>query len=888
MAANLRSERTRRRARCWVFRGTLAVASLVVVAAGCSRSFYRGRADAEVKELIDCNLANPGVGPLADFTIDIDPRSRMYSPYSSDWPPMPPDDATSHILMECVDGKRGARIWRRYGATPYTANPCWQQYLPLDERGQLVLDRNAAVSMALLQSPDYEQQFETLYLSALDVTFERFRFDTQFFSGSAVNYTTRGRNHPGVGRSRLEVAPFQPLNRLRAKRMFATGGELVVGLANSFVWEFAGPDDHRVSSVLDFALVQPLLRGAGRARVLERLTISERAMVANVRQMERFRRGFYVEVVTGRDAGAGPSRRGGVFGGSGLEGFTGVGAGGFGSIGGGSGGITGGAGAAGAGGFLGIIQDFQEISNLASNVAGLRASVDQLQAAHEAGRIDRFQVDLARQALYNAESRLLTNRAAYQSRLDGFKIDLGLPPNIDLRVDDPVLDQFQLLDPALNKIQRGVSALLADLRSLDEADEVNGVAVGTEQLAGEIGRGLEFGRRAQVHMQVVLIDFERLTTSLPTRRRTLRRLAQRSEASTGDIDASALDVAALDWRVKALKQDLDHIQTRTGATWAELSQLDPRSPVTPLEERVRVREQLIQLARDLSDQLFELSLLQARARLDAIVIEPVDLSSERALTIAESYRRDWMNARAGLVDRWRLVQFNANDLRGGLSLAIDGDIRNRGKNPVRFDKDAARLHAAVEFDTPLTRLAERNIYRQALIEYRQARRQYYTFVDRVNQSLRNTLRTMQLNELNFELRRQAVFVGISQVDLGRLKLLRPPKPEETTALGDSTARDLVTALSDLLNVQNDFLSVWVNYQVQRMSLDFDLGTMQLDDQCMWVDPGSALGQVDPAAGPGVALPCEVTPEFIPLPGPEEVVPVEAEPLPLPLTSPSPT
>ncbi len=34
----------------------------------------------------------------------------------------------------------------------------------------------------------------------------------------------------------------------------------------------------------------------------------------------------------------------------------------------------------------------QEINNLASNVAGLRASVDQLQAAHEAGRIDRFQV----------------------------------------------------------------------------------------------------------------------------------------------------------------------------------------------------------------------------------------------------------------------------------------------------------------------------------------------------------------------------------------------------------------------------------------------------------------------------------------------------------------
>jgi hypothetical protein len=49
-----------------------------------------------------------------------------------------------------------------------------------------------------------------------------------------------------------------------------------------------------------------------------------------------------------------------------------------------------------------------------------------------------------------------------------------------------------------------------------------------------------------------------------------------------------------------------------------------------------------------------------------------------------------------------------------------------------------------------------------------------------------------------------------------------------TQFGDTTARDLVQSLSDLLNVQNDFLSVWVNYEVQRQALDFDLGIMELD------------------------------------------------------------
>jgi hypothetical protein len=39
---------------------------------------------------------------------------------------------------------------------------------------------------------------------------------------------------------------------------------------------------------------------------------------------------------------------------------------------------------------------------------------------------------------------------------------------------------------------------------------------------------------------------------------------------------------------------------------------------------------------------------------------------------------------------------------------------------------------------------------------------------------------------------------------------------------------LVTAIIDLLNVQNDFLSVWVDHEVQQLNLDFDLGVMELD------------------------------------------------------------
>jgi hypothetical protein len=57
---------------------------------------------------------------------------------------------------------------------------------------------------------------------------------------------------------------------------------------------------------------------------------------------------------------------------------------------------------------------------------------------------------------------------------------------------------------------------------------------------------------------------------------------------------------------------------------------------------------------------------------------------------------------------------------------------------------------------------------------------------------------------------------------------QPAQPGGASQFGDTVARDLVNALIDLLNVQNDFLSVWVDQEVQRLQLDFDLGVMELD------------------------------------------------------------
>ena len=466
----------------------LAIVGAVVLG-GCHPSHYRRQADRDADQLIKDKENDPRWALDRD-EIKVDPRSRMFDPFDPDRPPLPPDDPESHKLMHRVDGKKGYQHWHDWGDTEDVQNPDWRAYLPLDETGVLVLDDRLSVKLALLHSPDYQRLLEQLYLSALDVSFERFRFDTQFFGGYAVDYAVEGPNNDAntSGQYRQVLAGTTSKGQLvspdgitasnpvwQGKRAFTSGSQLVVDFANSLMWQFSGSgSEFATTTLLDFSLVQPLLRYAGRNRILERLTLAERTLLANVRQMERYRQGFYLQIMTGRDPGSGPSRRGGVSG-QGLEGFSGIGASGFGGLAGGGtvgGGVisSGGTGAGQAGGFLGLLQAQQEILNQEDNLNDLRWSYLQLLfTLQELLRTkpyqnsdvvrQRLQVAQSKQAILNAESRLVNANANYQILLDRFKILLGLPPQICVKIDKGMLERVNLIDPAIRPIRKQLSEL---------------------------------------------------------------------------------------------------------------------------------------------------------------------------------------------------------------------------------------------------------------------------------------------------------------------------------------------------------------------------------------------------------------------------------------------
>ena len=63
---------------------------------------------------------------------------------------------------------------------------------------------------------------------------------------------------------------------------------------------------------------------------------------------------------------------------------------------------------------------------------------------------------------------LLGQEATLQTSLDAFKVQLGLPPELEVRLDDTVLQQFQLNDPRLDTMRTENDARHLRLLQADE------------------------------------------------------------------------------------------------------------------------------------------------------------------------------------------------------------------------------------------------------------------------------------------------------------------------------------------------------------------------------------------------------------------------------------
>jgi hypothetical protein len=798
----------------WVM--SVLLVSVVIAVSGCSRTGHRLQADREAYNVI----AERNVDPrwhADDYSIEIDPRSRYFDPCDPDRPPMPPDDPASNQYMHLVDGMKGWKHWDDNGVRAELENPTWREalaeYVELGADGSVKLNIDSALQLAYVHSPSHQNQLETLYLSALDVTRERFRLDTQFFGGYDAKY-----HHNGYLKSDQLTLGADPT--LQARRKFANAGELLVGFANSFVVEFGSTGANFASSLANFSFIQPLLRGAGRDIALEQLTFVERALLANLRAYHQYRQGFYTQVAIGELGVAGLQRGGG---GTSITGFAGQGS---------------------VSGYIGLLQQLQRIRNTEDNLSLQERTLARLAAFQDIGVIDLVQVDQFRQSIENERANLLQIRNSFELTLDYYKTGtLGLPPDLPIKLDDSLIRQFQLVAREATEVEDAIVALQDHLGELSEDVGIESL----DQILKDASTLVESLRR---QMDDVSPDLVRMEEAVPAREQTMTN----EQKKTFQRDRERLHEGLAD-----LEQQFEQVQAEQKTIRDGLSE---NTKNATFGKTVVWLTNLLRLVQDSM-------LVQARARLETVSVETIELDSQDAFGTALANRMDFMNGRAALVDSWRSIQINADALQSVLNVTANGDIRTARNNPVSFRDYTGNLRLGLEFDAPFTRLLERNNYRQSLIDYQRSRRNFIQSHDSLHLGLRGLLRQIEQLRMDLEIQRRAVTIAIRRVDMTRAAFyapVRPPQPGQRPAqFGPTAATNLLTALSALRNTQNNFMGVWLNYYAARMRLARELGTMKLNEDGRWMDHAVSNSSMDnPSNSDAPSLPPALPSEWIEL------------------------
>ncbi len=845
----------------------------------CSRTFWREQADIDSYDAIAEKITDSRWAvPRMDITPD--PRSRFYSPFDPDAQPFPPDDPSAHALMHCADGWKGYDGWHKFGDRISVENPQWLASYGLTPDmidpttgayvGQLPSLQNLKlrdlIELSLIHSREYQTQLEDVYLAALAVTFERFQF--------GVRYLGLGGGEPGANLD-YAVNPDGPADSLALGTTFGmsqllpAGGQFIVELMNNTLWLF-GPDQVSSASLLSFSLVQPLLAGAGRKVFLEGLTQTERNLLYELRDLARFRKEFFTDVVGGSN------------------------------------------------GYLSLLQQLQQVRNQQDNIRRLKRQIAELQAASTElpgvyrvsldewpedikippelelsmtydpeenelvwrgpmsqseeqqikalaqdprlklalnELIERIRVVPATLDELNLQSNLAqsinTLRAQQQSlqdSLDRFKLTLGLPTDIPLEINDDWLKMFAFIDPELQSVESNIESFVSvwgklDPLAPDPASLQNAVEVYSQLVQ----------QTEQVALALVQQDMQAIDKKLESRLNQLTRQEDR--------DRVARDIAADKRRFENASTALQEMKRKTEELLKKVRSLDGKDPelqtairqvqsrevaVEELPDNLRQQiETLQQYSSDvktLQELLLRIvrgmSVIQIGLRVELVDISPYERSMEQSVALAIENRLDLMNQRAIVADARRQVEITANRLNSTLDLVVEGDIRNRGReNPVDFRADLSQFRLGLRFTAPIDQIDERNDYRAALIAYDRARRDYIAAEDLVKQQVRQSWRSLAVLRRNLETSRQAIRIAALQLDSAVEEANAPQDPNQinTTGLG-TRGRALLDALRNVLQAQDGLIRNWVNYEQSRLNIHRDMGIMEVGADGLWNDP----------------------------------------------------
>ncbi len=675
--------------------------------------------------------------------------------------------------------------YSKIGDKYYTENPIWAEFLPRKEDGQIELTQPLAMDLALMNSREYQTQYESVYLTALDLSSNRFEFDAQWFGGIGADFSATGED---LGDTRfLDVTA----SRLGFTKNLPGGGQFATGILNNLFWDFGSSGIQGGSAALVTTFTQPLLRGAFRYVRLENLTQAERNLLYSVRDFARFRRLFYVNIATG---------------------------------------------------YLNLLNRLQGIRNSRSNVENLRQNLVEYNFYVQLEIKSQIERDQVFQQYQNGRSTLLGSEQDFAQALDNYRFQLGLPSWVPLEVDESLLTQFELVSPEIISLQDRAQELFISLMEYlppteapqsvlqSRFDDYRVIRDRVESFVPEVEAELStwLRRLKEVDLAALAPD-DRLDMEQQVS------YAEDVEQMLVELQSVMDNRAAFD----ANLQQLIHAASAEGLD-ATADQLRVDVEALPMTPNLQAWEALQQaIGEQLRGELADLYLAQTLVRLFLIEIEPHDVQQESAITYALNNRLDLMNSKATVMDAFRRVEVAADALEsdltvtGGVTLGSDPSINNA----YRFDSSANRYTVGVEFDGPLNRLNERNVYRATQIAYQRASRSYIADKDLVANEVRSILRQLELSRLNFQIARQTLVATTRQVDQTQIDLRR------SSAADSNLTLLLLGALDGQLSARNNLISNWVQYRIQKMNLFAALDMLYLDETGQWINEESGWKEI---------------------------------------------
>lgn len=811
---------------------------------GCSRTFWRTQADTDTYEAITEHLTDRRWGvPRIDITPD--PRSRFYDPYDPDCAPLPPDDPAAHTYMHWVNGWEGYKCWHQFGDLMSVENPQWLANFGmssgmLDETtGEYVtpvpilenVTLAQAIELSQIHNREYQLELEDLFLNALDVTFERYQLGIRYLEPTGGVSETLVE---GGGTGRFNV------NSIGLQQSLPWGTQLVASLANTTLWSFGAGGQSSSVSNMSFQILQPLLNDSGRKVNLENLTQVERNLLYQARDLARFRKILFSDIVSD---------------------------------------------------YLGILSQIQAIRNEHGNIVRLEEQVKRLLSANQPefssanvelsqipdfvvpdvplelnGKLEfRFGKLIWRGLMTAAEEELLRNLRAdpvfqelidelknslpnsasgldvlqlqfdltnsvnrlrglergLQDNLDSFKISLGLPPDMIMTIDDFLLKPFEVIDPLLLTEEQSVKDFILRVYIDDavEQEKLTAIANDFSTLLANVRRDV---------VELIGQDLHAFEAALPKRMLAV-------ETAAAQLQLRSDFVQARD-RYANFVARFNDFEATTQAIQNRLNE----GPLA-VDDRIVLLAQLIDMRQDLLLAVQNAAVIQVSSRVELIEIAEFDLPLDVATKIALEQRLDLMNARARVMDSRRRIEVIANDLKSVLDIGVSGNLSTDpgGTDPFDFRSDTGQITASISFDTPLDQINERNAYREALVVYQRERRNYMAIEDRVKADVRAAWRQLNVLRQNLETARLAVRIAALQYESAVGEGNAPVDPRQvlnnSNRASGNQGQNLTRALSSILTAQNQLIQFYVSYERNRLNIYRDMGIMEIGPDGVWND-----------------------------------------------------